>query len=733
MSGTEPRPTTEDAPMGEEEGDLSSSSDEEREDDRHWNEDMLAAAAKTLDEDSGGEGRPGTSREDSERPIFGSKNHKPLVAEAELGEDTSTGKPGPWAGRFQRPSTDAYDTIREANTKKYEAVGLYEKNGVAGFTDSFRNLGDGRHTLVKEVNNNTKMRNYSYSFDVQKFVCIGCAAPHPVGKLGQQKAPFFLLSDQCMPPLCPPLGTGGCITVLRVEDGSLGEIVEALEEAIRGRWLPQGTGVAISAGGHLARVGVASYAQDLVEAINKLKRILPPASFVAHGPVAFARGISDPGIIRAVSDICTWQCALAKEGVVGDFLPISNKASIRLIERKGTVGIQTPYSYRVGLPANMATGPKRIWHSDGPEELPLATLPLDEDDEAELLYYLCTEANRMLGSNLDTQLCTKREVVEGGASRPENLIFVGNRHAERMATAAAAMGKEAAFIPLPNSSEVEVHNCARSVREKIAEMPPVKRANSLLVFAILDERLYMARSSEGGLTPCNQVKKGIVHVEGRLTLALETSWLKEVLGQYAPLLEAGEGLEGVLLTPFPRYMDGPCCERPAHMVGYTKENQRQELMATIHKARRYLKYIVKAKGVRVANMATVVADSSAGWADSILAHIGAYQEVVAALVTEIPGRLAERAVANAQVEAGGGSGGGQKRKVSTGGPAGKRHYRGGGGDRRGGGCGSSDSAGRGGWGGGARGGGGRGGGSSRGGGGYGDRYRRPGLTGGKYY
>ena len=66
----------------------------------------------------------------------------------------------------------------------------------------------------------------------------------------------------------------------------------------------------------------------------------------------------------------------------------------------------------------------------------------------------------MLGTNLDTHVCTTREVKEGVASSPENLIFVGNQHAERLATV-VAMGKDTSFIFLPNYSEVEIRNFAR--------------------------------------------------------------------------------------------------------------------------------------------------------------------------------------------------------------------------------------------------------------------------------
>ncbi len=125
----------------------------------------------------------------------------------------------------------------------------------------------------------------------------------------------------------------------------------------------------------MARVGAAAYVADLVVVITRIKKMLPPASFVDYGPLVVACGISDPGLIRAVSDICNWQCALAREGVVGDFLPISNMATIRLIERCRAVGIQAPFPFRLQLPANMAMGQLKNWLSDSPEGLPLSSLP----------------------------------------------------------------------------------------------------------------------------------------------------------------------------------------------------------------------------------------------------------------------------------------------------------------------------------------------------------------------
>ena len=121
--------------------------------------------------------------------------------------------------------------------------------------------------------------------------------------------------------------------------------------------------------------------------------------------------------IRAVADICTWQSVLAKEKAVGDLFLLSNMATVRLIERRGTAGQQPTFPIRMKLPANMAGTMGKIWSSCGGPELPLDTLPLEEGDETELLYYLATELNRKLNIGLGTQprslppLCSQKMCV----------------------------------------------------------------------------------------------------------------------------------------------------------------------------------------------------------------------------------------------------------------------------------------------------------------------------------
>ncbi len=173
-----------------------------------------------------------------------------------------------------------------------------------------------------------------------------------------------------------------------------------------------------------------------------------------------------------------------------------------------------PLDLRLSLPANMAMGKSKTWSSCGVTDLPLATLPLDEGDESELLYYLCTEVNRLLNAGLDSQLSTNRGVA--GQEYSELLLFVGGGHAERLATAARALGKNVDLVPLSEITQGEIGHAAKAVREKVADLPPAKRQHALVIYAILDDKLFMARAPDGGQAPCKPPKK--------IYIMLRASW-----------------------------------------------------------------------------------------------------------------------------------------------------------------------------------------------------------------
>jgi hypothetical protein len=71
----------------------------------------------------------------------------------------------------------------------------------------------------------------------------------------------------------PVEGEGHCFKVLQVENASLSDLTTVFLAAVEGFTMPAGTVVLISSLSHLAAVGTAAYAEDLVKAFKAVRAV----------------------------------------------------------------------------------------------------------------------------------------------------------------------------------------------------------------------------------------------------------------------------------------------------------------------------------------------------------------------------------------------------------------------------------------------------------------------------
>jgi hypothetical protein len=124
-----------------------------------------------------------------------------------------------------------------------------------------------------------KKQNISASFNLETLVCNNCTfrGEHTVlGRNGTGASALdlspvcFVLSDQNFPPVIPAEGDGECVKILRIEDGTLDELVTSFMDLTSGFAIPAGSVVVLASASHLALVGTAAYAADFVKAKGKL-------------------------------------------------------------------------------------------------------------------------------------------------------------------------------------------------------------------------------------------------------------------------------------------------------------------------------------------------------------------------------------------------------------------------------------------------------------------------------
>jgi hypothetical protein len=121
-----------------------------------------------------------------------------------------------------------------------------------------------------------------------------------------QSPPCFVLSDQNFPAVLPVEGEGDCFKVIQVENASLSDLTTVFLAAVEGFTIPAGAVVLISSLSHLAAVGMAAYAEDLVRAYKAVRAVYGNGITVMHGIPFLLSGIQEHSTIRSLLEIGTW-------------------------------------------------------------------------------------------------------------------------------------------------------------------------------------------------------------------------------------------------------------------------------------------------------------------------------------------------------------------------------------------------------------------------------------------
>ena len=173
--------------------------------------------------------------------------------------------------------------------------------------------GDPRYKKAFNVNSYRTNRNVSSSFNTGCMECATCPVKHPVlykeidGVDQTNMSPqCFNISDQNFPAFLPSLGEGECVKIVRIEDASLDELVTYFLETIRGFAVPAGSVVMLHSASHLAWVGAAAYAEDLIAAQSRIDAAFGNSIVTLHGIPLLGSGTEEPGLIKSLVTIGRW-------------------------------------------------------------------------------------------------------------------------------------------------------------------------------------------------------------------------------------------------------------------------------------------------------------------------------------------------------------------------------------------------------------------------------------------
>ena len=198
----------------------------------------------------------------------------------------------------------AYWTIRAARhasrtVKRLPTATLGVDTGLkytSDSTGSLRNESDGRSRRAFHVHSYNTSMNISCSFDTGSMMCVTCATrySHPVLYRDNEErdstdtpAGCFILSDQNFPAMIASTGCGGCIKIIRIEEGSPDELARFFLETVKGFTIAAGSVCLIGSASYLNWVGVAEYIDNFIKAKRRIHNCYGSGIIVAHGISVF--------------------------------------------------------------------------------------------------------------------------------------------------------------------------------------------------------------------------------------------------------------------------------------------------------------------------------------------------------------------------------------------------------------------------------------------------------------
>jgi hypothetical protein len=148
--------------------------------------------------------------------------------------------------------------------------------------------------------------NISCSYNPQNGLCYTCFGEPHNARVGREGQPVtYVLADQSFQANVPATDGGECFRILRVEDGTLQEIMNAFLELNAGRKLEPGTTIMLGSLSKLGKVGTAFYALEWGRCRCKLMEELGDVIVVPALPLLVA-SMEGRHLVRTLAEFLDW-------------------------------------------------------------------------------------------------------------------------------------------------------------------------------------------------------------------------------------------------------------------------------------------------------------------------------------------------------------------------------------------------------------------------------------------
>jgi len=496
---------------------------------------------------------------------------------------------------------------------------------IGGFANEYDKRIMNAHTSV----NSNAHWNISSSFDIGTLTCKTCTHKGEHSILGRKSAgsdgteqapPCFVQSDQNFPPLVPAEGEGDCLKIIQIENASLSDLSKAFLGVVEGFTMPSGTVVVICSVSHLAAVGTAVYAEDLVRAFRTLRGAYGTGISVMPGFPILISGLNNKNTIRELLEVNHWYNLICKSGTK-EIPETRTLCYSTLIKDDTASSTSAPEVRPLMLPQNLTSYDKVSFESKGFGNQNDLCLPISVLEESKLISSMVRELNKNAGLDLASDMLISRDGSctfdeEPDLLKRERIIFMGSSHGSRISD---EMSSNFEVIDLTNPgwtiTEKGVDELVEILKEQLEN---ADESRTTIVYQLFDNSSFWVRKEDGSRIFPEKGEDRVYHVDGKLEVA-DREDAKRMVSLVTRLLRAGRMCRKLVLSSLPRWMYEACCNLPSHCLNIADENYVDWMGERLSDLRHYINEHVKMKGIKrvyVVQPALLLnGDSSTHWDD----------------------------------------------------------------------------------------------------------------------
>ena len=363
-----------------------------------------------------------------------------------------------------------------------------------GHLGDFFTGADGRMGCTSLVSSFSSKENVSASFNLETMLCGACSGENEhlvlVRRSWQQQQEnggriVFFLTDQAFPPVLPVREKKNCVAILRLEFGSLNQLMELFLKTTE-RWMvPAGSFIIVSSATQLASGSLQSYIHDLSDISDRIWTKFGGELEIVPGPPLLLSGTDSSQLIRGLHDLTAWIGTLKAGALYNSFGLVDS-----IVKERG-VGRQTrEMDIFMKLPASLSNNVKQVTvKAAGSGDLPATMSPLLEADEVRVLHQLSRDIEEKLKISLNLEGAGNRGLKEA-RSEPGTkmkILVVGASNAERLALELEQKSSSITRVITTNwrpALSGAVPNLVKQIEEAMAVSEP-----EVVIFEMLENQL----------------------------------------------------------------------------------------------------------------------------------------------------------------------------------------------------------------------------------------------------